>query len=69
MAVGGEAPPPCATIRLTSASGSALPWLLDDQLWQLKVRTNRQHPKYVAVSGGHACLFGLRRSCLASWQF
>ena len=28
------------------------------QLWQLKVRTNRQQPKYLAISGGHPCLFG-----------
>ena len=35
-----------------------LPWLLDGQLWQLKVRTNRQQPKYLAISGGHPCLLG-----------
>ena len=35
-----------------------LPWLLDGQLWQLKVRTNRQQPKYLAISRGHQCLFG-----------
>jgi DNA primase len=38
--------------------GIVLPWLLDGQLWQLKVRTNRQQPKYLAISGGHPCLFG-----------
>jgi Toprim-like len=38
--------------------GIVLPWLLDGQLWQLKVRTNRQDPKYLAISGGHPCLFG-----------
>ena len=38
--------------------GIVLPWLLDGELWQLKVRTNRQHPKYLAISGGHPCLFG-----------
>jgi DNA primase len=38
--------------------GIVLPWLLDDQLWQLKIRTNRQQPKYLAISGGHPCLFG-----------
>src|ERR671929_80884 len=38
--------------------GIVLPWLLDGQLWQLKVRTNREQPKYLAISGGHPCLFG-----------
>jgi DNA primase len=38
--------------------GIVLPWLLDDQLWQLKVRTNRDQPKYLAIAGGHPCLFG-----------
>jgi hypothetical protein len=38
--------------------GIVLPWLLDGQLWQLKVRTNRENPKYLAISGGHPCLFG-----------
>ncbi len=38
--------------------GIVIPWLLDDQLWQLKIRTNRQQPKYLAISGGHPCLFG-----------
>ena len=32
--------------------GIVLPWLLDDELWQLKVRTNRDQPKYLAISGG-----------------
>ncbi len=40
------------------ARGIVLPWLLDGQLWQLKIRTNRQQPKYLAISGGHPCLFG-----------
>jgi hypothetical protein len=38
--------------------GIVIPWLLDGQLWQLKIRTNRQQPKYLAISGGHPCLFG-----------
>src|SRR5919202_2234848 len=38
--------------------GNVLPWLLDGQLRQLKVRTNRENPKYLAISGGHPCLFG-----------
>jgi len=38
--------------------GIVLPWLLDGQLWQLKIRTNREQPKYLAISGGHPCLFG-----------
>jgi DNA primase len=38
--------------------GVVLRWLLDGQLWQLKIRTNREHPKYLAISGGHPCLFG-----------
>src|SRR5919202_6906568 len=38
--------------------GIVLPWLLDGQLWQLKVRTNRENPKYLAISGGHPCLLG-----------
>jgi hypothetical protein len=38
--------------------GIVLPWLLDGQLWKLKVRTNREQPKYLAISGGHPCLFG-----------
>ena len=38
--------------------GIVLPWLLDGQLWQLKIRTNRQDPKYLAIAGGHPCLFG-----------
>ena len=38
--------------------GIVLPWLLDCQLWQLKIRTNREQPKYLAISGGHPCLFG-----------
>jgi hypothetical protein len=38
--------------------GIVIPWLLDGQLWQLKVRTNHEHPKYLAISGGHPCLFG-----------
>jgi hypothetical protein len=38
--------------------GIVIPWLLDGQLWQLKVRTNRQQPKYLAISGGYPCLFG-----------
>ena len=38
--------------------GIVLRWLLDGQLWQLKVRTNRENPKYLAISGGHPCLFG-----------
>ena len=38
--------------------GIVLPWLLDGQLWQLKLRTNREQPKYLAISGGHPCLFG-----------
>ena len=37
--------------------GIVLRWLLDGQLWQLKVRTNRENPKYLAISGGHPCLF------------
>jgi len=40
------------------ARGIVLPWLLDGQLWQVKIRTNRQQPKYLAISGGHPCLFG-----------
>ena len=35
-----------------------LPWLLDGQLRQLKIRTSRENPKYLAISGGHPCLFG-----------
>jgi hypothetical protein len=38
--------------------GIVIPWLLNGQLWQLKLRTNREHPKYLAISGGHPCLFG-----------
>lgn len=38
--------------------GIVIPWLLDRQLWQLKIRTNRQEPKYLAISGGHPCLYG-----------
>ena len=29
--------------------GIVIPWLLDDQLWQLKIRTNREQPKYLAI--------------------
>jgi hypothetical protein len=35
--------------------GIVLPWLLDSQLWQLKIRTNREQPKYLAIGGGHPC--------------
>ncbi|MBV9358557.1 MAG: toprim domain-containing protein [Chloroflexi bacterium] len=38
--------------------GIVIPWLLDDRLWQLKVRTNHQEPKYLAIRGGHPCLYG-----------
>ena len=34
-----------------------LPRPLDGRLWQLKIRTKRQQPKYLAISGGHPCLF------------
>jgi len=37
--------------------GIVIPWLLDGRLWQLKVRTNHVEPKYLAVSGGHPCLY------------
>jgi DNA primase len=39
--------------------GIVIPWLLDGQVWQLKIRTNRDQPKYLAVSGGHPCLYGV----------
>jgi hypothetical protein len=32
------------------------------QLWQLKIRTNREIPKYLAISGGHPCRFGGRHA-------
>ena len=35
-----------------------LPWLLNRELWQPRIRTNRLHPKDLAISGGHPCLFG-----------
>ena len=35
-----------------------IPWLLDGELWQLEIRTNREQPEYLATSGGHPCLFG-----------
>jgi hypothetical protein len=35
---------------LRSPRGGVLPWLLDGQLWQLKMRTNREQPKYLAIS-------------------
>jgi hypothetical protein len=39
--------------------GIVLPWLLDGQLWQIKVRTaGGNQPKYLAVSGGRPCLYG-----------
>jgi DNA primase len=38
--------------------GIVLPWLDDDQLWQLKVRTSQPRLKYLAISGGHPCLYG-----------
>jgi DNA primase len=38
--------------------GIVIPWLLDERLWQLKIRTSRQQPKYLAISGGHPSLYG-----------
>jgi DNA primase len=38
--------------------GIVIPWLLRDAVWQLKIRTNREQPKYLAISGGHPCLYG-----------
>src|SRR5437764_4447681 len=50
--------PGCDAQPLHIRRAIVLPWPLDDQLWQLKVRTNREQPKYLAISGGHPCLFG-----------
>jgi hypothetical protein len=41
-----------------ASDGIVLPWLLGEQLWHLKIRTSREHPKYLAISAGHPCLFG-----------
>jgi hypothetical protein len=38
--------------------GIVLPWLEDDRLWQIKVRTSHPMLRYLAVSGGHPCLYG-----------
>jgi hypothetical protein len=38
--------------------GIVLPWLPDGELRQRKIRGNRQHPKYLAINGGHPCLSG-----------
>ena len=32
----------------------------------IKIRTNRQHPKYVAISGGHPCGSGTK-TCWNAW--
>ncbi|HTD78211.1 MAG TPA: hypothetical protein VK898_11290 [Chloroflexota bacterium] len=37
--------PGCDAQPLHIRRAIVLPWPLDDQLWQLKVRTNREQPK------------------------
>jgi hypothetical protein len=39
--------------------GIVLPWLEGEQLWQLKVRTSHDEPKYLAVAGGRPGLYGI----------
>jgi hypothetical protein len=41
-----------------SRAGPSFRWFLDGRLWQLKVRTNRQKPKYLAVASGYRACSG-----------
>jgi DNA primase len=38
--------------------GIVLPWFVDGDLWQLKVRRAEGDPRYAAVRGGHPLIFG-----------
>ena len=44
--------------RVRIPRGVVLPWAEGDRLWQIKVRTNHPQLRYMAVSGGHPCLYG-----------
>jgi hypothetical protein len=61
--------PGCDAQPLHIRRAIVLPWPLDDQLWRLKVRTNREQPKYLAISGVHPwvetrrCKYPPRRRC------
>ena len=50
--------PGCDAQPLHIPRGIVLPWRLDGGLWQLQIRTNREHLKYLAISGGDPCLSG-----------
>lgn len=38
--------------------GIVIPWRLDGQLWQVKIRRPDGDPRYISVRGGHPILFG-----------
>jgi DNA primase len=44
--------------RVKIARGITIPWLLDGQLWQIKIRRGEDDPKYISVSGGHPLIYG-----------
>jgi len=43
--------------RIWLPRGVVIPWRLDDELWQVKIRRAEGEPKYVAARGGHPVLF------------
>jgi len=44
--------------RICRPRGIVIPWRLNGQLWQSKVRRPDGEPRYVAVRGGHPLIFG-----------
>jgi hypothetical protein len=45
--------------RTWKPRGIVLPWRVDGNVWQLKIRrADGRHPKYTAIKGGHPLIFG-----------